>query len=246
MTPPEPGPMTDRHLGDLLASSDATLGEYIRSRTDTDALVANLLDLLPGRSGPPPEAVMARVRLRQILGSLRRAEVHTVKLTGVLPSSRLLNELDAAMAETLDTAYADDLARVTELVPLLTRTMSHALGNVMSLPEAHDSEFEGYLSELIRALVASLARALADASDLTVELRRRPELIALAGTDLSGLELTGLAPGTVDLLYGFRWDERTVWPRGVAGRARAISDPVGEGSYRIRATAGIRLAVASP
>lgn len=228
-------PMTDEELDRLLGSAGAVLEARVNARSDVDVLLSNLLDVRREPSMPEPTPLMARVRLRRIIADLYRAEVLTNSLTKVMPEPERLGDLSEAVAAAFAKASTDDLGEVSNLALLLNVAAARALSVTMAPIATEDILFEGHISALIKSLVSTIGRSLARASDLAMDLPRIPRVgDEEASRDLRGLDLVNHNVGSVQILFDFIWDTRTVWPPALEKEAKMHSYALGDEIYRIK------------
>jgi hypothetical protein len=229
--------MTDEELDNLLASANATLATRVTVSSDVNVLLTNLLDVRPERSLPEARPFMARVRLRQIIGDLYRAEVLANSIIDISPMSERLDGASKALGAAFTKASMDNLHEIADLASLLNVAVARALAVAMSSVPTGDMLLEGHLSALAGALIRALGSSLARANDLAMDLPDIPGADdEMMTRDLRGVDLSNHNIGPVQLLYGFIWDDETVWPTGLASEARNNSDSLGDGLSRIRGT----------
>ncbi|WP_143591625.1 hypothetical protein [Thermoactinospora rubra] len=230
--------MSDEQLDHILASASATLTSTVKNSTDVNVLLGRLLGIRPDKSLAALQPFMARIRLRRILGELYRAEVLTESLVKIAPDSEILASVSSALRLAFVKACADNFEDVEDLVHLLNVAVARALAATMSPTETNDTLLEGYISALLRALVIALGRCLSWASDLAIDLPHIPKANnEIATRDLCGVDLCRHEIGSIQMLYNFIWDEKTVWPAALENQARNKSDLIGNGIYRIRSMA---------
>ncbi|SDL54180.1 hypothetical protein [Nonomuraea jiangxiensis] len=228
-------PMTDEELDHLLDSASATLSKRVKSSTNVNILLTNLLDVRPEKLTPELTPFMVHVRLRQIIADLYRATILTNCLAKIIPTSEQLGSVSKAVSAAFDKASSDDLDEVADLVRLLNVATARALAAAMSPIATNDLLLEAYLSTLIGALISTLGRGLARASDLAIDLPRISEdAYESTARDLCGADLSNHDFGSIQILYDFVWDDQTKWPAALASQAKKNSVPTGEGTYRIR------------
>ncbi|MFG1941415.1 hypothetical protein [Nonomuraea sp. NPDC048826] len=217
------GPPEDE-LDLLLARCDAGLEAHARAHTDVESYVTAMMSLF---AVPQPTTVSlfrARLRLREVEQALARAASCANRLAVSRPGERT-EELRQAVGRAL--AVAGDLGGTTDLL----RALNVALARALAVALFHRYPTTGEEDVPLPELIIEVSRALADAGDLTADLTEvedRSAPMNVAGVDLSDVRLPSLTA-----IHGVVWDERTVWPPGMAEFVGVVSEEIEPGTFRV-------------
>ncbi|GAA4038880.1 hypothetical protein [Nonomuraea soli] len=151
--------MTDDEFDKMLKRSGEALEQEIGACTDTGPSLERLLDVVPDPIG----LAMTHARLADVTDELRHADFLAIALAGAFPASERVRGTVAAVAKALDLASSEMTESMPELVLLVAIAVGRAFKTVTSLADDTDAV-------IARLLLNVLARALAKAGDLSVDL----------------------------------------------------------------------------
>ncbi|MFI6712929.1 hypothetical protein ACIBF7_41305 [Nonomuraea sp. NPDC050478] len=216
---------TEDELDQLLARCDAGLEAYARAHTDVESHLAAMTTMFPAPHPPAVSLFQARLQLREVELALTRAASCAERLALSRPNERT-DELRRAVGRAL--ATAGDLGRTSDLL----RALNVALARALAVALFHRYPKEEEEDDVpLPELIIEVSRALTAAGDLTADMADVVDCSApidVAGADLSDVKLTSLTA-----IHGVRWDERTVWPPGMAEFLSVVSEEIEPGVFRV-------------
>ncbi|MFI6815990.1 hypothetical protein ACIBG7_26530 [Nonomuraea sp. NPDC050328] len=133
--------------------------QEIGACTDTGPALERLLDVVPDPIG----LSLTHARLADVTDDLRYADFLANALTGAFPASEKIRDTVTAVAKALDLASSEETKSMPELVLLVAIAVGRTFKTVTSLADDRDAV-------IARLLLNVLARALAKAGDLSVDL----------------------------------------------------------------------------
>lgn len=223
--------LTDAQLDALMAAADVELLAYARANTHPHAVLTALMDPI----SPSPSSVITGIQkqrnaTRSLAIALLSARlncdayIHTINSIAPGPSMNIARDL----AGNLDCAHALAHAPTLSLAHDPARALDLALALTLARNRARH-----LACHLARDLARDLDRALDLARDLNRALARALDAHGFQ-LDVSDTDLSALPVKDLDQLRGVVWNEKTRWPRHIAGRVREGSREVRPGVYQVR------------